>query len=141
MDLINERNNVHSWLCANKLSLNTDKSNFIIFHPPQKKIPPNFDLSIDDRKLKQEYCIKYLGIFIDSNLNWKSQVNHIITKKVERSVGVLSKLRYYVSKQTLVNLYYALIYPFLIYGIITFGNTYPTALQHYIFHKRKLCVS
>ena len=30
--------NVNQWLCANKLSLNIDKSNFVIFHPPQKKI-------------------------------------------------------------------------------------------------------
>ena len=28
---------VHQWLCANKLSLNIEKSNYIIFHPAQKK--------------------------------------------------------------------------------------------------------
>ena len=95
---------------------------------------------IDDKKLKQEYCIKYLGDFIDSNLNWKSQVNHI-TKKVKRSIGVLSKLRYYVSGQILVNLCYALIYPFLIYGIITWGITYPTTLQPLYILQKKLCVS
>ena len=31
--------------------------------------------------------------------------------------------------QFLQKLYYALIYPFLIYGIITWGNTYPTTIQ------------
>ena len=29
---------VDEWLCANKLSLNVNKSNFVIFHPPQKKM-------------------------------------------------------------------------------------------------------
>ena len=29
---------VNIWLSANKLSLNIDKSNFILFHPPQKKL-------------------------------------------------------------------------------------------------------
>ena len=29
---------VHNWLCANKLSLNIEKSNYIIFHPDQKKL-------------------------------------------------------------------------------------------------------
>ena len=29
---------VNQWLCANKLSLNIDKSNFVIFRPPQKKV-------------------------------------------------------------------------------------------------------
>ena len=28
---------VNTWLCVNKLSLNIKKTNFIIFHPPQKK--------------------------------------------------------------------------------------------------------
>ena len=30
--------NIHTWPCANKLSLNIEKSNFILFHPPQKKL-------------------------------------------------------------------------------------------------------
>ena len=33
-----ELNNSHIWLCANKLSLNVEKSNFVIFHAPQKKL-------------------------------------------------------------------------------------------------------
>ena len=33
-----ELNNVYDWLTANKLSLNTKKSNFVIFCPPQRKL-------------------------------------------------------------------------------------------------------
>ncbi len=33
---------VHDWLCANKLLLIIDKSNFVLFHPPQKKLPQVF---------------------------------------------------------------------------------------------------
>ena len=33
-----ELSRVHSWLCANKLSLNIDKSNFVVFSPSPKKI-------------------------------------------------------------------------------------------------------
>ena len=32
-----ELKNVSLWLCSNKLSLNIEKSNFVIFHPLQKK--------------------------------------------------------------------------------------------------------
>ena len=32
-----ELKNVHSWLCANRLSLNVKKSSYVIFHPRQKK--------------------------------------------------------------------------------------------------------
>jgi hypothetical protein len=44
-----------------------------------------------DKILRRENCIKYLGIFIDSNLNWKSQIDYI-TKKIKGNIGILSKL-------------------------------------------------
>ena len=86
-----ELSNIHNWLCANRLSLNVEKSNFVVFHPPQRKLPFNLELTLNNIPLQQEKCIKYLGIFIDSNLSWKPQVDNI-AKKIKRSVGVLSKL-------------------------------------------------
>ena len=35
------------------------------------------------------------------------------------------------------SLYYALVYPFLIYGIIAWGNTYPTTLQPLFILQKK----
>ena len=78
--------------------------------------------------LTEENSIRYLGIYIDSNLNWKSHINYI-AKKVKHSIGTLSKLRYYLNSKTLLYLYYALVYPFLTYCIIAWGNTYQTSLQ------------
>jgi hypothetical protein len=43
--------NIHKWLCANKLSLNVDKSHFVIFHPFQKKLNHNVCLSINNEVL------------------------------------------------------------------------------------------
>ena len=78
--------------------------------------------------LRQHSCIKYLGIYIDSNLNWKSHIDYI-ARKVKSSIGILSKLRYYVDNRIIINLYYALIYPFLIYGMIAWGSTYHSNVQ------------
>ena len=45
----------------------------------------------------------WAGIFIDSNLSWKCHVDYI-SRKVKRSIiGLLSKLRCYVSRDTLIN--------------------------------------
>ena len=74
------------------------------------------------------YSIRYLGIYIYSNRNWKSHINYI-AKKVKRSIGTLSKLLYYLNSKNLVDLCYALVYPFLTYCIIAWGNTYQTSLQ------------
>ena len=46
---------VLTWLCANKLSLNIDKSNFVIFHPIQRKLPKQVMLSINNQMLTQEW--------------------------------------------------------------------------------------
>ena len=38
--------NVHIWLSANKISLNIEESNFVIFHLVQKRIPKKVILFI-----------------------------------------------------------------------------------------------
>ena len=42
---------VSTWLGANQLSLNVSKSNFVIFHPPQKRLPFKIDISINNNLL------------------------------------------------------------------------------------------
>ena len=84
-DINNELVNINTWLCANKLSLNIKKSNFVLFHPPQRKITLHVKLYISGTSLQKENCIKYLGIMIDSNLSWKSQISCISKKTGQRS--------------------------------------------------------
>ena len=132
----NELSYVHTWLCANKLSLNIVKSSFVLFHPPQRKIEASINLYINDTSLNEKDNIKYLGIIIDSNLNWKKQVKSISTK-MKRNIGILSKLRYYVHLDILRSLYYSFIYPFLTYGLLVWGNTYLTNIKPlFILQKR-----
>ena len=96
---------VSNWLIANKLSLNIDKTNIIIFHPPQKSTSHVVKLLIANREIKQDKFMKYLRLHIDSHL------------------------RYFACQQALVHLYHILIYPFLTYSLITWGNTYLTSLD------------
>ena len=118
---------VKTWLSANKLSLNIAKFSFVIFHPPQKKKTFNIRLSVNDKPLKEPY-IQYLGVMLDSHLNWKAHVSHVM-KKTKRNIGLIFKLRYFVNTNTLVSLYYALIYPFFIYSLIAWGNTYESNVR------------
>ena len=137
----NELCKVHTWLCANRLSLNIDNSNVVIFHPPQKNVQGlKLNLKINDQQLNREFFIKYLGVMIDSNLNWKKHAESVV-KKIRRSDGILSKIRYYVSTEILMNLYYALVYPFIMYGLIVWGNTYETTIKPvFVIQKRAVRV-
>ena len=60
----------------------------------------------------------------------------------EKGIGlVLSKIRHYITKDILKSLYFTLIYPFLIYGLIPWGNTYNPSLQPiYILQKKAVRV-
>ena len=128
--------NVNQWLCANKLSLNIDKSNFVIFRPPQKKIEYTVKLQINNKIIEEKKCIKYLGIFIDCHLNWKEHV-HELSKKIARGIGILSKLRHFVSQAIPVQVHNSIIYSFLVYGVLIWGNTYKTNIQPLVICKKK----
>lgn len=136
--LNNELSHVQNWLQANRLSLNVKKSNFVIFHPPQKKIPFKLKLYLSNNLLNQVTNIKYLGVFFDENLNWKHHVSYI-GSKIKRGIGMISKLRHLVPINILVSLYYSLIYPYLVYGVVAWGNTYETTVNPlFILQKRAI---
>ena len=59
-DLNKELTEVYKWLCVKKLSLNIKKSNFVIFHPRQRKIETNVRIVINQQLLKKELSIKWI---------------------------------------------------------------------------------
>ena len=117
-----ELNKVYDWLTANKLTLNIKKSNFVIFCPAQRKLSYQPKIVIFDNKqnkavaLEHKDYLKYLGILIYKNLSWKHHIDHIIIK-VSRTIGLITKLRHFLPTHTLLNLYQALIAPYLTYGL------------------------
>ena len=123
-----ELEKVNTWLCANRLSLNLEKTIFVIFHPPKKYIHYKVRLQISNKLLKQDSHIKYLGIIFDSHLNWKKHI-HELGKKISKSIGILSKIRHFVSIDILIQLYYCFVYSLITYGILVWGNTYETSLK------------
>ena len=64
-----ELKKVKKWLDANRLSLNIDKTNFVIFHPPRVKIPEPVTVKFGRKKIERENCVKFLGILLDANLS------------------------------------------------------------------------
>ena len=46
--------------------------------------------------------------------------------RVSRNIGIVSKLRHYLSIHQLNQIYYNLIYPYLPYAVIAWGSAYKT---------------
>ena len=80
--------NLFNWLTANKLTLNINKSNFVIFHPYQKRFAYQSKLCMCDNEKKSyvrlEFKVykKYLGVLIDQNLSWKYHIDSLLQKLV-----------------------------------------------------------
>ena len=96
---------LQNWLKANKISLNAGKNEFILFRHPNKKVDYDLKIKINGKRLYPSEYDKYLGITIDSFLNWHFHCN-ALSIKLCRANGMLSKIRHYVSLNTLRMIYF-----------------------------------
>ena len=69
-----ELRKIRKWLTANRLVLNIEKPNYIIFHSPNRKISEPISVKIGRKRIRGENTVKFLGVLLDSNLNWKPHV-------------------------------------------------------------------
>jgi hypothetical protein len=113
---------VSTWFAANKLSLNVSKSKSMLFKPNRSITDAsNITVGIGAQKLDQIHVYKFLGVYLDDKLNWKS---HITSKcnSIVKIVGILSRVKHYVPASVLRNIYSTLIVPHINYGITAWGN-------------------
>ena len=100
------------WLKANKLYLNVQKTELIIFRPAELKIDPPFKFTLDDlmKWLALSHSVKYLGVHLDDHL----QLNEV-KMKLNRAIEILSKLRYYSNLEILKMVCHSLFGSHLLY--------------------------
>ena len=110
------------WLCTNRLSLNVGKTEFIIFRPPRMNLDNRIVLTLNHKKIFESRKIKYLGLLIDDRLTWKFHINELC-KKLNRSVGMLYKIRHLCPKAVLRSLYFSIFNSHLAYGLPVWGNS------------------
>ena len=116
---------VYQYCSANKLSINFKKTNYM-----QITSRPRRNTLIDIPNITRTSCIKYLGVYIDENLQWHNQIIHV-NRKIVKNIGILFQLRRYLNIHMLTNLYYTLIYPYLSYGLMSWGTTYKSKLNQF----------
>ena len=132
-----ELRKINDWLIINRLSLNIKKTNFIIFHSYNKPSRNKITLIFGKKAIKECLSIKYLGIIFDSTLTWKGHCDKI-SNSISRATGILYKIRPFVKKETLIMLYYSLVYPHLIYGIEVWGSSMITNITKIYLMQKKI---
>ena len=98
---------LNNWLSANKISLNVEKTELVIFKSPRKVLLDEIKIKLSGKRLYPSNSVKFLGIKIDRFLYWHDQVNSIAVK-LNRANALLLKIRNYVNMKTLRNIYFTI---------------------------------
>ena len=54
-----ELRKVRKWLAANRLALNIQKINYVIFHSPNRKISEPISITIGRKRIRGENTVKF----------------------------------------------------------------------------------
>ena len=86
----------------------------MIFRPRQKTLPITRQIIIENNVLEQVDNTKFLGVYIDQHLTWKTHV-HFIAAKISKSVGLLYKAKYICPQNLFLHYTMCLLNPYLTY--------------------------
>ena len=111
---------MNTWFIANKLSLNIDKTCYMVFSKGKSMVTSDLNLFIGKSKIAKVSYSKYLGIILDDKMKWDKHIDMIYSKLI-KFTGIFYKLRNILPRHCLVKLYYAFVYPHLLYGVEIYG--------------------
>ena len=127
---------IYHWLEMNKIKVNYSKSKYIAFS--YKNHVSYGDVEFGNGLLSNTASLKFLGIEVDENLNFKNHVGNICTK-ISKTVGLLFRLGHYLPMDALKTLYNSLIFPRLDYGLIVWHGC-PQGCRDRIFVLQKKAI-
>jgi len=87
----------------------------------------NFSVSINHHPISTQSSLKYLGVILDDKLNWKPQIEKLVTQ-LSKSCGMLFKLKHYTNTSVLKSVYFVLFHSYLTYSILNWGRANKTTL-------------
>ena len=84
-----ELRKIDLWMKKNKLQLNYSKTHYLLLDKQLNcSCSTNFNIPLNSLVIKRIKSIKYLGIYIDENLNWSCHIQHL-SLQLARYSGLL----------------------------------------------------
>ena len=84
----------------NKIALNVNKTDIVIFRSPRKQITKKMNFCLSGQKIRHKNCTKYLSVLIDEHLLFKDHIN-FSKQKLKRANSILAKLRHHLRSDIL----------------------------------------
>ena len=105
--------------------INTEKTKIMLITCRQKRQNLQksvLSLTYNNIDIRMTACDKIRGIYVDENLLWHEQFNHI-SKKLSTNLWLLSKIRSYLTSKHRLLFYNAYIKPHIEYCSVVWCNT------------------
>ena len=121
---------IHNWAFQWKINFNPDptkQAQEVIFSRKTKKLP-HPPLVFNNTNVTQSIYQKHLGIILDSKLTFENHVN-MVTTKINKTIGLLRKLKNLLPRTALIKIYKAFVRPHLDYGDILYDQAFNLSFQ------------
>ena len=79
-----------------------------MFHRARIKHITNFKMYISNNAIDRSVNTKFLGVIIDNKFNWAEHTLYI-KNKISKSIVIILKIRSYLDKRSLRNMYFTCI--------------------------------
>ena len=114
-----ELNKISVRLKLNRLTLNVQKTKYMLFKMSKKKVQTLL-LQMDNNIFAKVRDFNFLGIQFNNQLNWKSHIDKLSVKCC-RILDILNRLKRLLHLNIKIILYHSLMLPHLNYGITLWG--------------------
>lgn len=112
---------------TNRLVLNLDKSK-VMFFGRRSNRDVSEDIVINGTIIERVASYKYLGLVLDSNLNFKSHVEHV-ARRLTSIVGTMYRVKDFVPRHILITLFFSLFHSNMSYLLEVYGTASKTILK------------
>jgi len=109
---------VNKWLSANRLSLNVNKTCYMVIADKNVVMP---DIRIDGNVLDRVNKAKFLGVILDERLTFVPHID-TVCKRISSATGMLNRVMFLLPVSVRLKLYYAMIYSRVCYGVTSWGR-------------------
>ena len=125
------------WFRVNKLTLNVDKSVFLMFNRRgQRSIN---QLKLGDSLINRVSSTKFLGMWVDDQLNWKIHMSRLLTK-LKCGLGMVQRSSNLLSTKAKKLLYYGQVHSHLCYGLGVWGPMLSVGQRNELCTLQRKCV-
>lgn len=114
-------NETDSWFKKNKLIINNEKSNAIMFRTKQSNLIKPATVECNKKCINIVDSVKFLGVKIDEFMDWSDHISSLL-KRLNAICYGIRVVKRYVDYNTIKILYYANFLSVLRYGIIFWGG-------------------